>query len=188
MMHGTIDIIKKYSLDIRRVFPSSLPSQFSAACLWRVAISLQTRRQNLQDLNHIKFLGEVNNKIKCESEHSFRVLNRLSFLFIWQHKQVISGIFINIEVKVRVKVTLVEALRLCTGSTAHRGSRGIVLPFHDHGTRRRWGVSFTPRPLFTPGKSRYPLYRRPCGPQGRSGQVRKISPPHRDSIPGPSSP
>jgi hypothetical protein len=28
-----------------------------------------------------------------------------------------------------------------------------------------------------PGKSRYPLYRRLGGPQGRSGQVRKISPP-----------
>jgi hypothetical protein len=28
-----------------------------------------------------------------------------------------------------------------------------------------------------PGKTRYPLYRRKGGPQGRSGQVRKISPP-----------
>jgi hypothetical protein len=27
------------------------------------------------------------------------------------------------------------------------------------------------------GKTRYPLYRRMCGPQGRSGQVREISPP-----------
>jgi len=28
-----------------------------------------------------------------------------------------------------------------------------------------------------PGKTRYPLYRRLCGPQGRSGRVFKISPP-----------
>ena len=28
-----------------------------------------------------------------------------------------------------------------------------------------------------PGKTRYPLYRRLGGPQGRSGPVRKISPP-----------
>ena len=28
-----------------------------------------------------------------------------------------------------------------------------------------------------PGKTRYPLYRRLGGPQGRSGRVRKISPP-----------
>jgi len=35
--------------------------------------------------------------------------------------------------------------------------------------------------------NRYPLYRRLGGPQGWSGEVRKIS-PHQDSIPGPSSP
>ena len=34
------------------------------------------------------------------------------------------------------KCTLVQALRLCTGRTAHRGSRGIALLFHDHGTRK----------------------------------------------------
>jgi hypothetical protein len=54
--------------------------------------------------------------------------------------------------KVKVKVTLVQALRFCTGCTAYRGSRGIALPFHDHSTRRGWEVSFTHRPLSTPGK------------------------------------
>jgi hypothetical protein len=63
---------------------------------------------------------------------------------------------------------------LCTG---HRGSRDIALLFHDHGTRRGWGVSVTPQTNFTPGKTWYPLYRRLGGPQGQSGQVRKISPP-----------
>ena len=57
----------------------------------------------------------------------------------------------------KVKITLVQALRLCTGRTAHRGSRGIDLLFHDHGTRRGWGVSVTPRPLFTPGKVPVPI-------------------------------
>ena len=56
-----------------------------------------------------------------------------------------------------VKVTLVQALKLCTGRTAHRGSRGIALPFHDHGTRRGRGVSVTPRPIFTPGKDPVPI-------------------------------
>ena len=55
------------------------------------------------------------------------------------------------------KCTLVQALRLCTGRTAHRGIRGIALPFHDHGTRRGWGVSVTPRSLFTPGKDPVPI-------------------------------
>jgi hypothetical protein len=56
-----------------------------------------------------------------------------------------------------VKCTLVQALRLCTGRTAHRGSKGIDLPFLDHGTRRGWGVSVTHRPLFTPGKDPLPI-------------------------------
>ena len=47
----------------------------------------------------------------------------------------------------------------------------------------------TPRPgRFTSGKdTRYPFYRRISGLHARPGWVRKIS-PHRDSIPGPSSP
>ena len=62
-----------------------------------------------------------------------------------------------VSVKVKVKVTLVQALRLCTGHTAHSGSKGIALLFHDHGTRRGWGVSVTLRPLFIPGKDLVPL-------------------------------
>jgi hypothetical protein len=56
-----------------------------------------------------------------------------------------------------VKFTLVQALRLCTGRTAHSGSRSIALLFYDHSTRRGWGVSVTPRPLFTPGKDPVPI-------------------------------
>ena len=56
-----------------------------------------------------------------------------------------------------MECTLVQALRLCTGRTAHRGSRGIALPFHDHGNRRGWGVSVTPRPFFPPGKDPVPI-------------------------------
>ena len=48
------------------------------------------------------------------------------------------------------------------------------------------GQRYAPAAL-PPGKTRYPLYRRLGGPQGRSGRVRKIS-PHLDSISGPSSP
>jgi len=38
--------------------------------------------------------------------------------------------------KVKLKCTLVQALRFCTDHTTHRGSRGIALRFHDYGTRR----------------------------------------------------
>jgi hypothetical protein len=59
--------------------------------------------------------------------------------------------------KKKVKCTLVQALRLCTGCTAHRGSRGIALLFHDHSNRRGWGVSVTPWLLFTAGKDPVPI-------------------------------
>jgi len=36
------------------------------------------------------------------------------------------------DVRIKVKVTLVQALRLCTGRMARRGGR--VIAFHDHGT------------------------------------------------------
>ena len=57
----------------------------------------------------------------------------------------------------KVKCTLVQALRLCTGRTAHRECRGIALLFLDHGTIRGWGVSVMSRPLFTPGKDPVPI-------------------------------
>ena len=40
-----------------------------------------------------------------------------------------------------------------------------------------WMVSTKPPTALPPGKTPYPLYRRLFGPQGRSGRVRKISPP-----------
>jgi hypothetical protein len=39
------------------------------------------------------------------------------------------------------------------------------------------GLASRPGRSLPPGKTRYPLYRRLGGPQGRSGQVRKNSPP-----------
>ena len=66
----------------------------------------------------------------------------------------------------------------CTGCMAHRGSRGLALPFHDHGTRRGEGSASHPGRSLPPGKTQYPLYRRLGGPQGQSGQVQKnLAPP-----------
>ena len=78
----------------------------------------------------------------------------------------------------RVRCDLVQALsRLCTGRTAHTGSSVIAVLFLDHGTRRGWGVSVTPLPLFTPRKNTVPIVQGARWAQGRFGQVRKISPP-----------
>ena len=59
---------------------------------------------------------------------------------------------------------------------AQRVSRGIALLFQDRGTRRGWMVRRTPRPHITPGKTRYPLYRRLGGPQDRSGRAENLVP------------
>ena len=89
----------------------------------------------------------------------------------------ISWIFRFKHSKKKVKCNLVQTLRLCTGRTANRGSRGIALLFLDHGTRRSEGSTSRPGRSLPSGKNRHLLYRRLGGPQGRSGQVRKISSP-----------
>ena len=55
------------------------------------------------------------------------------------------------EQRQKVKCTLVHALRLGTGRTAHRGSRGIVLLFLHHGTRRGEGLASLPVRSLPPG-------------------------------------
>jgi hypothetical protein len=62
--------------------------------------------------------------------------------------------------------------------------------FLDLGTSWKWLVSFTPRPLYTRGKSpRYPLDRRLGEPQNRSGRRReeKIFDPTGTRTPTPRS-
>ena len=64
---------------------------------------------------------------------------------------------------VNVKCNLVQALRLCTGRTARRGSRGIALLFLDNSTRMgEWSASRLGRYL-PPTKTRYPLYVQEAG-------------------------
>ena len=61
------------------------------------------------------------------------------------------------SVKVKVKWALLQVFMLCTGPTAHRGSRGIALPFHDHGTRRGEGSASRSGRSLPPRNTRYPL-------------------------------
>jgi hypothetical protein len=54
---------------------------------------------------------------------------------------------------------------------AYWGSEDKVPRILGLGTRWRWVVGFTPRPLYPQGRSPwYPLYRRLGGPQSRSGR------------------
>ena len=59
--------------------------------------------------------------------------------------------------------TLVQALGLCTDMTT--ALKGVKSQRH------------APAALYPRESPGYPFYRRLGGPQGRSGQVRKISPP-----------
>ena len=52
----------------------------------------------------------------------------------------------------KVKCTIIQALRFCTGRTAHRGSRGIALPFLDHGSEGVRGQRHTPEALYPQGR------------------------------------
>ena len=62
------------------------------------------------------------------------------------------------------------------GRTAHRGVEVQLYSFLTTALEGVRGQRHAPA-AFYPGKTRYPLYRRLGGPQGRSGPVRKISPP-----------
>ena len=100
----------------------------------------------------------------------------------------LQGSFSWTDMKVKVKCTLVEALRLCTGRTAHRGSRGIALLFNDQrhykGVRGQRHSPVALYPQERPGTH--------CtgGWVGRRSGLDRCgkSRPHRDSIPVPSRP
>ena len=92
-----------------------------------------------------------------------------------------------LDLKKKVKCTLVQALRLCTGRTAYRGSRGIALPFLDHGNRR--GEGSVARPGRSLPRERSDTHCAGSWVGARAGVDRcGKSRPHRDSIPGPPSP
>jgi len=59
--------------------------------------------------------------------------------------------------KVKVKCTLVQALRLCTGLMAHRGSRGIALLFLTTALEGGEGSAARPSRSLPPGKDPVPI-------------------------------
>jgi len=86
-----------------------------------------------------KELGSIRKKyiiVSCERKLT-QCLSRINDTFIRELMyQYAPNCIRNKKVKVKVKGTLVQALRLCTGRTAHRDSRGIAVLFYDHSTRR----------------------------------------------------
>jgi hypothetical protein len=91
-------------------------------------------------------------------------------------------------VKVEVKCTLVQALRLCTGPTVHRLRRNIALLFPDQrhwkGVRGQRHALAAIYPKERPGTHCTGGWVGPSAGLERYGKSRL----HRDSISGPSSP
>ena len=85
---------------------------------------------------------------------------------------------IEIVVSGRKYTYVLSRFHPVTGHEIPEGTRGIASTlFFDLGTINGWVVNATPRLSLPPEKTRYPLYRRLGGSQGRSGEVRKISAP-----------
>jgi hypothetical protein len=86
------------------------------------------------------------------------------FMEVW-----IPSFLLSLDVRVKVYFTLEDA------TEAQSRSRDIALLFRYPRRGLGWVVNATPRPLYS--REHQGVYRRLGGPQGRSGRVRKISPP-----------
>jgi hypothetical protein len=86
-------------------------------------------------------------------------------------EEIMSQICFLYQGKVKVKVKLSLCLTKHHAMKTYWRSGGIAPRIRDLGTRWRWVVSFTPRPLYPQGNSPwYPLDRSLGGPQSRSGR------------------
>jgi len=117
-----------------------------------------------------------------EQKLQWHIQNRLSILLhrgmcvTSRHQSSGAMCCLHFKVKVKVKFSRYRP------SVATRVGRGIALLFHDHGTRRGWVISSTPRPHFTPGKDPVPILQEAEWAPGSVWTGGK-SRPHRDSIP-----
>jgi hypothetical protein len=133
--------------------------------------------------------SQPNIKLLCNQSSRFERSRSCSVTIIcllretYTNEIVVNSYFMQVWNIGKVKCTLVQALRLCTGRTAQRRSRGIALLFHDYGTRREWEVSVMLRPLFTLGRDPVPFVQKAGWAQGPvlTGEKNLIRSPDRPS-------
>ena len=134
-----------------------------------------TLHQNIFNLNitylSISELTSSSFKISYTSSFKFEPVGIFHFTTSNVFKLQYKYIHTNMRPCIKVKVLPQQATK------AHRVSRGTALLFLDLGTQMGVGGQHHAPAALPPGKTRYPLYRRLGRPQGRSGRVRKISPP-----------
>ena len=114
-------------------------------------ISLFTKRHRYKHLSSLRYYAVLlwENTLPSSRICSIKIFGETPLLagktcisltarnFSQINKSKISGVSI---IKLKLKCTFVQAARLCTGRTAHRGSRGTALLFLYHVTRRECTV------------------------------------------------
>ena len=103
-------------------------------------------KRNLVCWTHCESYNKV--IFKSQPENGLIKSRNMSLLYF---NYLLITFYITMVVLIKVKGS-----RYRPGVTQRVG-RGIALLFHDHGTRRGWVVSSTPRPHFTPGKDPVPI-------------------------------
>jgi len=143
-------------------------------------------------VGNIRCFGHINNSFKHSISDRISEVNKpfwgheCNIWFVWNFTSDIvfwKSIFLlplpdNGISKGKVKVKWSRYVPLVAQSVCS----GIALLFHDRGTRRRWVVSSTPRPQFTPGKDTVPTLQEARWVPGQVWTGGK-SRPHSDSIP-----
>ena len=83
----------------------------------------------------------------------------------------------NVSTPLESQAELYSCIKADLHIPCHAHAMPMPCPCRAHGTRSGEGSASRPGRSLPQGKIQYPLYRRLGGPQGRSEQVRKISPP-----------
>ena len=143
--------------------------------IWRILGTLPSRTKKRVQQTQSKFCVQNIRILKCQclniSERIYKYYLH-SVMMVFQHPAALS-------VTVIVTAT-VARFRPFIGHEGPQGEqRYSSTLFLTSALEGGEGSASRPGRTLPPGKTRYPLYRRLCEPQGRSGQVR---------IPGPSSP
>ena len=110
-------------------------------------------------------------KNSSNSSRFFKELaDSCSLMLVHKHRNM-KQIKVKVKVKVKGKVHPITGHEGTEEDYMYNSTLSLTSVLDGVGGQRH-----TPAAL-PPGKTRYPLYRRLGGPQGRSGRVRKISPP-----------
>ena len=128
--------------------------------VFRLSLSISFHQRSVLIFTHMLLLPEEqkwNNQFLLQRNSLSKTGEPLILSLVFQSSKGRWYFIVLILIITRNNKTIkVKWLRYRPG-VAQRVGRGIALLFHDCGTRRRWVVSSTPRPHFTPRKDPVPI-------------------------------